>query len=147
MAELQKAVYLISCVGKKRATPRKARDLYTSDWFLKARDYVERARSPWFILSAEHGLIPPDLIVAPYERTLNKMSVAERKAWAARVKAQMQTSLPAADRIVVFAGLRYREYLMDYLRKRARVVDVPMEGLTIGRQLHYLSDALHHERM
>lgn len=69
------------------------------------------------------------------------------KAWAARVKAQMETFLPAADRIVVFAGLRYREYLMDYLRHRARIVEVPMEGLTIGRQLHYLTDALHHERV
>ena len=147
MTELPNTVYLVSCVSKKRETLNKARDLYTSDWFLKARDYVERTRSPWFILSAEHGLVPPDLIVAPYERTLNTMSVAERKAWAARVKARMQTSLPAADRIVVFAGLRYREYLMDYLRQRARVVDVPMEGLTIGRQLQYLSDALHHERM
>ena len=59
----------------------------------------------------------------------------------------METFLPAADRIVVFAGLRYREYLMDYLRHRARIVEVPMEGLTIGRQLHYLTDALHHERV
>jgi hypothetical protein len=147
MTKFQNTVYLISCVSKKRATPSKARDLFTSDWFLKARDCVERTRSPWFILSAEHGLVPPDLILGSYERTLNAMSVADRKAWAAWVKAQMDTSLPAADRIIVFAGLRYREYLMDYLRQRARIVEVPMEGLTIGRQLHYLEDALHHEHM
>jgi len=147
MTKRPSTVYLISCVSKKRAVPSKARDLYTSDWFLKARDYVERTHSPWFILSAEHGLVPPDLILTPYERTLNAMSVAERKAWAARVKAQMETSMPAVDRIIVFAGLRYREYLMDYLRQRARIVEVPMEGLTIGRQLHYLADASNHERM
>jgi hypothetical protein len=75
------------------------------------------------------------------------MSAPERKAWAARVKAQMEASLPDADRIVVLAGVRYREYLMDYLQQRARAVEVPMEGLTIGRQLHYLTDALHHERV
>jgi hypothetical protein len=50
---------------------------------LKARDYVESTHSPWFILSAEHGLVSPDLILAPYERTLNAMSALERKAWAA----------------------------------------------------------------
>ena len=55
-----KTVYLISCVSKKRSTPAQARDLYTSDWFLKARDYVESTHSPWFILSAEHGLVPPN---------------------------------------------------------------------------------------
>jgi hypothetical protein len=147
MPDPSTTVYLVSCVSKKRSTPARARDLYTSDWFVKARDYVERSRSLWFILSAEHGLVPPDLTMAPYERTLNYMSAAERRAWAARVKAQMETSLPIVDRVVVLAGLRYREYLMDYLAQRARIVEVPMKGLTIGRQLHYLADALHHERV
>jgi hypothetical protein len=142
-----RVLYLISCVSKKRVMPAQARDLYISDWFLKARHYVESTRSPWFILSAEHGLLPPDQIVAPYERTLNAMSKPERQAWAARVKAQMETSLPTADRIVVLAGLRYREFLMDCLRQRAGTVEVPMEGLSIGRQLQYLTDAPYHERV
>jgi Family of unknown function (DUF6884) len=122
-------------------------DLYISDWFVKARHYVEVTRSPWFILSARYGLIPPDLIVAPYERTLNTMRAQERRSWAEQVKAKMETSLPAVERIVVLAGLRYREYLMDYLRQRARTVEVPMEGLSIGRQLHFLGDAQNHERL
>lgn len=147
MSKSSRTVYLVSCVSKKRSTPTHARDLYTSDWFVKARRYVDGTCSPWFILSAEHGLVPPDLVLAPYERTPNAMSAPERKAWASQVKAQMETSLPTADRIVVLAGLRYREYLMDYLRKRATTVEVPMEGLTIGKQLHYLTDALHHERV
>ena len=140
-------IYLISCVSKKRSTPVRARDLYTSDWFLKARDYVESTGSPWFILSAEHGLVLPERTLAPYERTLNAMRKPERQTWATRVKAQTETSLPAADRIVVLAGIRYREFLLDYLRQRAETVEVPMEGLGIGRQLHYLTEALHHGRM
>lgn len=139
-------VYLMSCVSVKRSAPTQARDLYTSTWFLKARDYVERTHSPWFILSAEHGLVPPDQVLAPYERTLNAMSRPERQAWATRVKVQMEAFLPTADRIIVLAGIRYREFLMDYLRQRAVAVEVPMEGLGIGRQLHFLSEALHHER-
>ena len=140
-------IYLVSCVSKKRTTPSPARELYVSDWFLKARDYVESTGSPWFILSAKYGLVSPDQLCAPYERTLNAMSKAERNAWAKRVKAQMETRLPAADRIVVLAGQRYRESLMDYLRQRARTVEIPMEGLTIGRQLQYLTGGLHHDRM
>ena len=147
MPDPLRTVYLLSCVSRKRSTPSQARDLYTSDWFVKARDYVESTRSPWFILSAEHGLVPPGRILAPYERTLNAMRKLERQAWAARVNSQMETSLPAADRIVVLAGVRYREFLMDYLRQRAETVEVPMEGLGIGRQLHYLTEALHHERV
>jgi hypothetical protein len=37
--------------------------------------------------------------------------------------------------------------LMDYLKHRANIVDVPMEGLTIGKQLHYLMEPLNHERV
>jgi hypothetical protein len=147
MTDPSSTVYLISCVSQKRTTPARARDLYVSSWFLKARDYVGTTRSPWFILSAEYGLVPPDQILAPYERTLNTLRKPERQAWAARVKGQMDTLLPDAARIVVLAGLRYREFLMDYLRQRAPTVDVPMEGLRIGKQLQYLSNALHHARL
>lgn len=147
MPDRLRTVYLISCVSKKRATPAQVRDLYISDWFLKARDYVESTRCPWFILSAEHGLVAPNQILAPYERTLNAMRKPERQAWTMRVKAQMENSLAAADHIVVLAGVRYREFLMDDLRQRAKTVEVPMEGLSIGRQLHYLTKALHHERV
>jgi hypothetical protein len=147
MPDSLKSVYLVSCVSKKRATPAEARDLYSSDWFLKARDYVESTRCPWFILSAEHGLVPPKRILAPYERTLNTMRKPDREAWAAGVKAEMEKLLPAADRIVLLAGVRYREFLMDYLRQRAKTVEVPMEGLSIGRQLQYLTKALHHEHV
>jgi len=106
---------------------------------MKARDYVEATHSPWFIFSAEYGLVLPGEVLAPYERTLNTMSASEHTAWATKVKAQMETFLPAADRIVVFAGQRYREFLMNYLRERAGIVEVPMQGLTLGKQLHYLA--------
>lgn len=130
----------------KNARPRFWRETFT---FLtgSARDYVESTGRPWFILSAEYGLVSPHQVLAPYERTLNTMSKAERNAWAKRVKAQMETRLPAADRIVVLAGQRYRESLMDYLRQRARTAEIPMEGLTIGRQLQYLTGGLHHDRL
>src|SRR6266545_8383566 len=82
MPDPKASVYLVSCVSKKRTNPSPARDLYISDWFLKARDYVESTHSPWFILSAEYGLVSPDQVLAPYERTLNTMSKAERNAWA-----------------------------------------------------------------
>jgi hypothetical protein len=125
----QSAVFLLSCVAQKCNVPTKAKDLYISDWFVKARTFVEGTGLPWFILSAEHGLIAPKDAIAPYERTLNTMGVAERRAWAERVERQMDASLPPVEQIIVFAGERYREFLMPYLRRRARRVIVPLEGL------------------
>lgn len=82
-------IYLVSCVSRKTPYPAPAQDLYTSTWFQKARAYVLRSDSPWFILSAEHGLVHPDDVLIPYEMTLNNMSAAERRAWAEMVQNQM----------------------------------------------------------
>jgi hypothetical protein len=129
------ACYLVSCVGQKASNPTRAAALYTSAWFQKARYYVEARHAPWFILSAEYGLIHPDAVIAPYEKTLNRMGIEARRAWAKRVIGQMEADLPQCEEIVIFAGARYREFLLDYLSRRARRIEVPLEGLRIGEQL------------
>jgi hypothetical protein len=44
------------------------------------------------------------------------------------------------DRVVILAGIAYREFLEPSLRSRGYVVEVPMRGLGIGRQLAWLSN-------
>jgi hypothetical protein len=78
-------VCLVSCVGAKGATTTEARDLYQSNWFIKARAYVEGFGSNWFILSAKHGLVRPDDLIARYNQTLNTIGIAERRSWARQV--------------------------------------------------------------
>jgi hypothetical protein len=130
---------LVSCVGAKRTRPALAKDIYQSDWFVKARAYAESFGSCWFILSAKYGLVGPDEVIEPYDMTLNTMGVAERRNWSRQVEQQMDERMPNADRIVVLAGQRYREFLVEYLARRARTVDVPMAGLRIGEQLSWLT--------
>ena len=138
-ADKQLTCYLVSCVGRKQGRPLPAKDLYASDWFRKARSYVVSTACPWFILSAEHGLLHPDTVTAPYEKTLNRMAIRERQAWAGAVKAQMDRELIGCKKIVVFAGARYREFLMDYLLRSFEQVSVPLEGLPIGMQLAWFA--------
>lgn len=114
----ERRIYLVSCVSQKTLYPAPARDLYVSPLFQKARAYVLKSSSPWFILSAEHGLVHPDDVLAPYEKTLNNMRVAERRAWAEKVRNQMEQELPDADEVVILAGARYREHLEDWLNRR-----------------------------
>ena len=133
-----KRLHLVSCVAKKSATPSRAGDLYQSPWFRLARRYVEKTGSPWFILSARHGLTHPDQVSAPYDETRNKMAAAARKDWAEKVRRQMQEKLPEADEVVILAGERYRENLEDYLQRRFGSVQVPMRGMRIGEQLSWL---------
>jgi hypothetical protein len=132
-------VYLLSCVKKKRLVPTPAKDLYTSDWFTKARHFVDLKGCLWFILSAEYGLVDPDQIIAPYEKTLKSMPVGERRQWAQKVIRQMDEKIPSPSCVVFLAGKRYREFLLNHLRSNNIAVEVPMQGLKIGEQLRWLN--------
>lgn len=138
------AVVLVSCVSRKRSSVVPAKDLYLSDWFLKARRFAEGTGAPWFILSAEHGLVDPDEPIGPYEKTLNTMPVRERRGWADAVFEQLTTAAPDLERVMVLAGTRYREFLADRLVARGVAVEVPMKGLRIGEQLSWLGQQVRH---
>ena len=131
-------VALVSCVKAKLQKPAPARDLYTSQLFQGLRAYATAHTDRWYILSAEHGLLQPDEIVAPYERTLNRMPVRDRLRWASRVQSQLQATLPRAATVVILAGKPYREHLTPFLRANGFEVTIPLEGLSIGKQLQYL---------
>lgn len=73
-------VVLVGCVKTKVGHGAPAKDLYVSDYFAKMRAYAEASGLPWFILSAEHGLVSPDEWLEPYERYLpgNRVTTDER---------------------------------------------------------------------
>lgn len=71
-------VYLIACCKTQGATPMAARELYRSDLFVKSREFAEASASPLYVLSAAHGLVHPDSVIAPYDRTLAEPCRATR---------------------------------------------------------------------
>jgi cytoplasmic iron level regulating protein YaaA (DUF328/UPF0246 family) len=104
------------------------------------RRYAETHSDDWYILSAEYGLLRPDQVVAPYERTLNKMSRSERLAWADCVQRQLLEVIPPGAEVILLAGLRYRKDIQPFLQERGFSVAVPLEGMKIGEQLHWLKE-------
>ncbi|WP_148707795.1 DUF6884 domain-containing protein [Komagataeibacter melaceti] len=131
-------LHLIACVKRKASGPMRAADLYQSPWFRKARAYVEAQGAPWYVLSALHGLVVPDDVIAPYEQTLMTMLAADRRAWGERVVSQLvERGHSQSSPIILLAGARYRQPLASRLGPRAIV---PMAGLGIGKQLAWLSD-------
>ena len=130
---------LVSCVSVKRPGPARARDLYASPWFQKARSCVEAIGCPWYILSAKYGLLDPNSTIDPYNRTLKTMPVNRRRAWASGVIEDLAPRLAGVNSVAFLAGSAYREFLAPELRRRGLTVYVPMEGLGIGRQLSWLA--------
>jgi hypothetical protein len=139
-------VALVSCVKSKRESESRARDLYTSPLFVGMRRYAEQHADAWFILSAEHGVLAPDQLVAPYEKTLNKMVKAERLVWAERVRQQLLKVLLPGTKVIVLAAERYREGIVPFLKSEGFSVEVPMEGLKLGPQISWLNGHTRNER-
>lgn len=128
---------LVTCVKTKQRRPSAAKDLYTSPLFRKQRAYAETGHAPWFILSAEHGLVAPDDWLAPYERYLPDTPASYREAWAAWVaeRLQMLTGPMTGKVIEVHAGADYLDVLRPVLEERGAAVTDPLRGLSMGERL------------
>lgn len=150
-------VILVGCGKSKAAAACKARDLYTGNLFSGARDYAEgevtagRATA-WFILSAKHGLLAPDTVVAPYD---TKLSKAEASTWGAGVflalKRRFRTAPGPTDgsdlpELVILAGETYAAPLVAYLSAPAAPFEptipafhwprsLPLTGAEVGERL------------
>lgn len=80
-------VALVSCGKLKLDHPAPAAELYTGPLFTDARDHVlANGYDHWLILSAEHGLVDPDRVLAPYDTTIDSLTVDQLNHWARRVE-------------------------------------------------------------
>ncbi len=128
---------LIGCVKQKLAVPAPAKDLYTSPLFRKGRHYAEDAGVPWFVLSAEHGLVMPEELLAPYDRRLARSDRSYRQAWGARVVDRLldEAAPLSGRRVEVHAGSAYVEPIRQLLTQAGATVVEPLAGLKLGPRL------------
>lgn len=130
-------VVLIGCVKTKLSRGAPARELYVSDYFAKMRTYAERSGLPWFILSAEYGLVRPEQWIDPYERYLPDTSGDYRQQWSHRVASQCEEAIGLLSGVVVevHAGAAYVQGVRHGIEPRGAHVKDPLEGLSFGRRL------------
>lgn len=133
---------LVSCVKEKMAAAAPARRLYASDYFRKMRSVVERAGWQWCVLSAKYGLLDPDEVVEPYDKTLNNMPRPDRVQWANRVLRTLEPRLEGVRSVVVFASNSYQEFVVPALQERGIAVHDPMKDMPIGKRLRWLKQLL-----
>lgn len=135
-----KTIVLISCVSQKLSHSAAAEFLYTSPLFRLNLSYAKKLQPDAnYILSAKYGLVELGYLIDPYDVTLNDMSRSQAREWAQRVLGQLRLrSDLAKDHFILLAGDRYRRDLLPHLQS----YEVPLEGLTIGRQLQRLRGLL-----
>lgn len=138
-------IILISCVSKKLPYAAKAKDLYISPLFVGNLRYAKSLQpDSIFILSAKYGLLELDREVEPYDTTLKNMTRAQVKAWADKVVEQMEGLANLKDDHFIFlAGETYRRFLVPYITS----YEIPLQGMTIGKQLQYLAKRNHESNL
>ncbi len=138
----QDVIVVLSCTRRKGHEAAPAEELYTSEWFRKARAYAEATGGRWFILSAKHGLVEPRQVLAPYEHSLREMPAWRRRCWGRNAAIEIGRRITRPTRVVFLCGSPYREPVLEFLRYcTGHPVEAvaPIEGLGIGQQLAWLT--------
>ena len=139
-------IVLVGCVKTKRTARSAAKDLYSSPLWRYRRAYAECLGVPWYILSALHGLLEPDRRIDAYELALTDLRAKARRAWSARVLAELQRRVPSMrDKLIeIHAGATYIDHgLEDGLRDAGAAVHRPLAGIAgIARQQAWYRERL-----
>lgn len=134
------SLVLVSCTKLKLENPAPAKDLYSkSPIFKKKRAIIERDAADWIILSALHGVVLPDQILAPYNQTLVGKPKSQKREWANHIFPVLLPKLRPYKRIVALAGNDYLQYLLEPLAARGIEIELPLRGMGIGKQNAWLT--------
>ncbi|MEV4623258.1 DUF6884 domain-containing protein [Asanoa sp. NPDC049573] len=130
---------LVTCVKDKLDAPAAAADLYVGALFQRQRVYAERQAVPWFILSAEHGLVAPDEWLAPYDRYLPETPASYRTAWGAWVveRLALLTGKLAGRVVEVHGSASYVDAFARPLRAKGATLLDPLRGLSLRKRLDW----------
>jgi hypothetical protein len=135
---------LVGCVKTKADRPLPARDLYISELFRRRRAYADATGVPWWVLSAEYGLVEQQRVIAPYDTLIGGRPLAERRALAAGVRSDLEDALGplTGRRIEIHAGDEYVQTVGPTLRAAGATIVRPLQGLSQGEQLHWYGERL-----
>lgn len=138
-AIVDRKIGLIACVSKKRKETSPASELYISQWFQAAKRYILSLEIEYFILSAKHGILYPTQLVEPYDQSLYRLSVSERRRWSKKVVKQLIAIASPGTEFIILAGKPYRESIVEPLLNAGYNITIPLQGLGIGKQLQWLA--------
>lgn len=140
---------LVSCGAQKLTEPAEARHLYTSPLFRLSLTYAEQHCSRVYVLSAFHGLLDLDRVVAPYNRRL-PTAKRERMAWGEHIAASIGARHNSDEPIMILAGVDYAHPLTVCLRTLfgwrdggykgwTGEITEPLAGMQVGQRLAWLN--------
>lgn len=153
VSKMSKTLVIVGCGAAKRDEVAPAKNLYTSTYFHKKREFAEQRGDFWQILSAEHGLLSPELEIPPYDTTITDLTDAELDQLAHEVGVDLIDWVAAHEicgetvsEIIILAGKSYIEPLREREAFAAGIderVSYPLQENDlggIGEQMAWLGD-------
>lgn len=128
-------VGVVACGKAKQPNPAPARELYTSGLFEISARFVQAYTDEWFILSALHGVLEPGTVIAPYERSLARMTPEARRNWRRKVAEQIASRYGAETVFLTPAGKLYRAALPPH---RTICPWDTMADMRFGKQMRWM---------
>ena len=130
-----KKIGIVGCVKTKQAFACAAGELYTSTLFTSSVEWLKnQGITEWYILSAEHGLLHPSTVIAPYEKTLSKMNRWDYGEWCTNLGKQVRKTFSEDQEFVVLGGALYSGP-MTYFKSA-----FPLKGMGLGQRLQFLKN-------
>ncbi len=127
---------LVQCAKGKADRAVEARDLYQSSYFTVNRRWAEQS-DRWAVLSAHHGLVDPDTVLDPYDRTLKNMDRTERLEWGEGVVNELrERDVAGYDGVVILGGKDYTNPLLHFSEDIPTRVFSPYQSVGGGMGKH-----------
>lgn len=140
-------VVVIGCGASKRELLPGERvpivDLYTGHLFRMRLAYARMFGGPHYVVSGHHGLVDVDTEVVAYDVDLRgyRDQRPDLGEWRQRVGAAIEKRIDPSVPIIALVAGPYAAPFHD-ARAAGRSVEIPAEGLPIGKMLRFLKMAL-----
>jgi hypothetical protein len=140
-----KTIVLLMCGKNKLSHKAEARDIYTSPRFKKSIEYAKMltGEESIFVLSALHGVVNLDTVIAPYDKSIYQMSPDEKTVWAEMVFTQLsKCSDVTHDKYAFLTDDDYCEQIYPRLSQ----VEMPLKGKKPEDHLAWFEDKINKNR-
>ena len=136
-----KTIYLVSCSKDKKKHDALAKDLYISKRFILSRELAEAYSDQWFILSAQHGLLKPDSLIAPYDKSLLDIDRKTKKRWLNLILQQLEPYLAEETNVVYLGDDHYFREISKWLVSKNVSIFTPFQHLKKEIRIPWLQQA------
>lgn len=131
-------VGLLATARKKSHHPAPVTEFYVSPLFKKSVRYARQVYDRIYFYNAKDGLLLPDRIMHPYDVSIRTFSIRQRRIWGIQVIRALSDYENLDDvSLYLHGGKIYRAYLEPELKRLGLLYSVPLEGMSIGRQLQW----------